>query len=134
MKEDIKPPKVEDVAIAIVREANDKGEPGWMVYFVSMRDHLIEGVLVGSNGYGNDQDEPTRTSELRHSLNEVPAMSFAKVEPIMEDVFHLFNQYWVSFFYDGKMYDKKYVFVPDAISEKNLVQVPVLLKMGVMIR
>ena len=61
-------------------------------------------------------------------------MSFAKVEPIMEDVFHLFNQYWVSFFYDGKMYDKKYVFVPDAISEKNLVQVPVLLKMGVMIR
>ena len=91
MKEDIKPPKVEDVAIAIVREANDKGELGWMVYFVSMRDHLIEGVLVRSNGYSNDRDEPTRTSELRHSLNEVPAMSFAKVEPIMEDVFHLFN-------------------------------------------
>lgn len=134
MKEDIQPPKVEDVAVAIVKEPNAEGETGWMVYFINMKDHLIESVLVRSNGYGKDGDEKIKTSELRHFLKDVPAMTCAKVEPIKQDVFHLSNQYWVSFFYDGKMYDKKFVFVPDAISEKNLVKVPIVFKMGVMIR
>lgn len=134
MKEDIQPPKVEDVAVAIVRELNPEGEMVWQVYFLNMRDHLIEGVLVRSNGYGTKGDEKIKTSELRHFLDEMPAMTFQKVEPIMEEVLHLTNQYWISFFYDGKMYDKKYVFVPDAISEKNAVNVPLLNKPGVMIR
>ena len=134
MKEDIQPPKVEDVAVAIVKESNDHGEMGWMVYFVNMRDHQINSVLVRSNGYGKDGDETIKTSELRHFLQDVPAMTCVKVETIVEDVFHLSNQYWVSFFLDGKMYDKKYVFVPDAISEKNLVKVPIVFKMGVMIK
>jgi hypothetical protein len=134
MREDIKPPKVEDVAMAIVKETNEEGESGWMVYFVNMRDHQIDSVLVRSNGYGKDGDETIKTSELRHFLRDVPAMTCVKVETIVEEVFHLSNQYWVSFFYDGKMYDKKYVFVPDAISDKNLVKVPIVFQMGVMIQ
>ena len=45
---------------------------------------------------------------------------YALVEPIDESVFHLNNEYWVSFFIDGQLYDKKYIFVPESIIQENL--------------
>ena len=134
MKEDIKSPKVEDVAVAIVKEENEEGAAGWMVYFINMREYDLETVLVRSNGYGEHEGEKIKTSELRHSLDKVKAESAVKVETIVEDVFGITNQYWISFFHDARMYDKKYVFVPGSIDEKNLIKVPIVEKMGVMIK
>jgi len=44
----------------------------------------------------------------------------ALIEPIDPSVFHLTNEYWVSYFIDGRIFDKKFIFVPDTITEKNL--------------
>jgi len=43
-----------------------------------------------------------------------------QVETIMPDVFHLNNEYWVSFYVESKIFDKKFIFVPDSIVEENL--------------
>jgi len=75
-----------------------------------------------------------RTTTLRYMLDEIPPHSFAKIEPIVEDVFGINNEYWVSFYLDSKMYDKKYVFLAESIREENFTLVPVLNKKGVMIR
>jgi hypothetical protein len=134
MKEDINPPKVDDIAIAVVRETAEDGESGWFAYFLNLRPHDLEGVLVRSNGYGLKGTEKIKTTELRHFLDKVPRMSSVKIEPIVEGVFSLSNQFWISFFHDNQILDRKVVFVPGSIDERNFVTVPILNVPGVLIK
>jgi hypothetical protein len=71
---------------------------------------------------------------LRHFYEEIPDLEFTRVEPIMENTFGMTNEYWVSFYIDGQVYDKKYVFLPESITEKNFTMIPLLNVAGVMIR
>jgi hypothetical protein len=57
----------------------------------------------------------------------------AKIEPIMEDVFGLANEYWISFWVDDVMYDKKYVFLPETVSSTKMKLIPQLGLKGVML-
>ena len=134
MKKDIQPPKVEDIAMAVVREKDELNNDEWTVYLINLKNVKLEGTLVSSKGYGKKEDREVKTSVLRHFLDEVAAKSYHKVEQIIEDVFSLSNEYWVSFWVDGKMYDKKYVFLPETIQESNFTTVPLLEARGVMIR
>jgi len=133
MKKDIESPTVTEVGVAILEEKNELGEQVWNSYLINLKDHTIEGVLVSSKGYGELNGEKRETSMLRHFLDEVPAESFKKIEPLTEDVFALSNEYWVSFFEEGKMYDKKYIFVAEAIREENFTDIPFIKKKGVLI-
>jgi len=117
MKKDIKIPEVKDIAMAVVREKNDLGEKVWNVYLLNLKDEEIYGVLVSSKGYGEKDGEKVKTSILRHFLDRVPAKSYAKVEPIMENLFGLNNEFCVSFYVKGIIHDKKYIFLPETIQE-----------------
>ncbi len=64
--------------------------------------------------------EKQRTSTLRHFLETVPGNSAALIEPIDPAIFHLNNEYWVSYYIGRQIFDKKFVFVPDAIREENI--------------
>ena len=44
----------------------------------------------------------------------------------MEDVFGLANEYWVSFWVNDDMYDKKFVFLPETISKDKMKLIPEL--------
>lgn len=133
MIKDIYHPEVTDIAMAVVREENE-GELGWYVYLLNLKNVAIEGVLVSSVGYGEVEGENIRTSTLRHFLDVVAPQSFLKVEPIIENVFSLSNEYWLSFYIDNLMYDKKFIFLPETIHEENFTQIPLLGIKGVMIR
>lgn len=134
MKKDIAPPTVEDIAVAVVRELNDLDELEWNVYLINFKKEKIEGVLVTSHGYGRLKNEEVKTSTLRHFLDEVSPKSFVKFEPMIETLFGLNNEYWVSFYINKVMYDKKYIFLPETIKEENLILIPYINKKGVMIK
>lgn len=133
MLKDIPNYKVEDVALAVVQEKNEKKENIWNVYLINLKGKKIESVLVTSKGYGSIDGEEVKTSTLRHFLEDVPGHTFAKVEPIIDNLFGIHNEYWISFFLDGVMYDKKYVFLAESIKEEHLVSIPLMHKKGVMI-
>lgn len=133
MRKDIEQPKVEHVGVAIVPEVNVAGSTEWNVYLINLLNNGIEGVLVSSKGYGEIGGKKKETSQLRHSLGAIQKKSVAKVEPIMEDLFGLTNQYWVSYFLNEKMYDKKFVFVAGSITNENLTLVPIINKKGILI-
>ena len=121
MREGLTGPKVEKVAVAIVEETNELNETMYYAYLVNLRDDIMEGIIINSTGYGENVNtgEKIRTSTLRHSLEVLLPNEAAKIEPIMEEVFGLANEYWVSFWINDTMYDKKFVFVPESISEKK---------------
>ncbi len=127
MKKDINPSKVENIAVAIVKEKNEDGNEVWNSYLLNLNDYNIDTVLVSTKGYSASK----KTSVLRHFLDEIPAKSFKKIEPLIEDVFALTNEFWVSYNHNNEMLDKKYIFVPDSISEKMLTNVPLINKKGI---
>ncbi len=135
MREDLMGPKVEDVGVAVVQDTNEVGEKIYNVYLLNLREDIIEGIIITSKGYGINANtgEKVETSMLRHSLELLLPQEAAKIEPIMEEVFGLANEYWVSFYLDSTMYDKKFVFLPETISEGNMKMIPVLGAKGVMI-
>jgi len=134
MKKDIKPPVVTDIAVAIVHEAGEDGVMVWNSYLLNMKSETIEGVLVSTKGYGKKAKETVKTSMLRHFLNIMKPGSFAKIEPIVEDLVGLSNEFWVSFYLNKVMHDKKYVFMAESIKEQNLIDIPLINKKGVMIK
>jgi len=133
MRKDIHPPKVEGIAMAVVRESDEEGEDGWHVYLINRTDQTIENVLIRSRGYGELDGEPRKTSEMRHFLDTLAPKSWARVELIVEDVFALSNQYWLSYYVGAKLFDKKYIFLAGSIEESNFTTIPLMDKRGVMI-
>jgi hypothetical protein len=133
MMRDIKQPEVKDIAVAVVPEATDGGEKEWNVYLLNLKSEPIEGVLVSSKGYGELNGEQVKTSMLRHFLDVMEPKSFQKIEPIMENVFQLNNEFWVSFYIGQVMYDKKFIFLPETIQDAFFTAVPLIGKKGVMI-
>lgn len=134
MKKDIAPPTVEDIAVAVIKETNELNESEWNVYLINLKKEKIEGVLVSAHGYGFHNGEEVKTSTLRHFLDEVGPRSFVKFEPILETLFGLNNEFWLSFYINKVMYDKKYIFLPETIKEENFILVPLVNKKGVMIK
>ncbi len=133
MKEDIDIPKVENVAVAVVKEVLVTGEEDWNVYLINLKNEPISNVLITSKGYGSKGGVKKETSVLRHFIDELKPNHAAKIEPIQTDVFELTNEYWVSFYIGKKIYDKRYIYVAETISEKNFTTIPVIQKPGVLI-
>lgn len=136
MKEGILGPKVEGVAFAVVQDVNEINEFIYNVYLLNLRDDIMEGIIITSKGYGENLEtgEKIKTSTLRHCLELLLPDEAAKIEPIMPDVFHIANEYWISFWVNEVMYDKKFVFLPGVITEENMVEIPLLNKKGVLIK
>ena len=128
MKKDIDFPKVEDVYLTVVKGDDDL----WQVYMLNRNINMLENVMVTSKGYGRKNGKEQKTSVLRHMIPKLQSGEYALIEPIDPGVFHLNNEYWVSFFIGNLLYDKKYIFVPDSIVEENLIYITELGRKGVL--
>lgn len=129
MINDIDFPEVKNVTIAVVKE---NLEEAWKVYLINKNQYPIENTLVSSKGYGEKEGEKQKTSVLRHFLQTVPAKDTALIESIDPAVFHLNNEYWVSYYVGNKIYDKRFIFVPEAICEDNLTFIKELEREGIL--
>lgn len=119
MIKDIQIPEVKNVTLAVARKKSPGEADEWKVYLINTNENPLENTLVSSKGYGEKDGEQQKTSILRHFLETVMPNSFALIEPIDPHVFHLTNEYWVSYYIGNQIYDKRFVFVPDSIREEN---------------
>lgn len=132
MKKDIEFEKVQHVSIAITKSTNLQDGVEWQVYIINYNDFPIDTVLISSRGYGTIDGEEKKTSTLRHMIPQIGGCEFELVEPIDSAVFSLTNEFWVSFYIDGVIRDKKFVFLPDSIREDHLQLIPWINKQGVL--
>lgn len=135
MREELMGPIVENVRVVAVPEINEENATQYYIYLLNLREDIMEGIIITSKGYGINETtgEKIKTSTLRHCLEVLLPNEAAKIEPIMEDVFGLTNEYWVSFWADDIMYDKKFIFLPETICEANLKDIPKLGVKGIMV-
>jgi hypothetical protein len=135
MREELLGPKVEKVGVAIIEQIDEEGNTMYYAYLLNLRDDIMEGIIITSTGYGENVNtgEKIKTSTLRHSLEVLLPQEAAKIEPIMEDVFALSNEYWVSFWVNDVMYDKKFIFLPETITKDKMKPIPLLGEKGIII-
>ena len=135
MKKDIIIPEVENVFLAAVQEwSDDFMEKVWYAYLVNDSDFNLEGVMVVSKAFGTIDGEMKKTSLLRHAFVEIPAVSVVKIEMIEKSVLTLNNEFMVTYFIDGTLYDKKFIFKANSINETEMEEVPILFVDGVIVR
>lgn len=125
-------PKVEGIELAVVLE-NDT--PEYAVYLHNAKEDIIEGIIITSVGYGENPatGEKIKTATLRHSLEVMLPNEVAKIELIVPEVFGLYNEYWVSFWINEELYDKKFLFLPDVINANKLIMLESFGKLGVLL-
>ncbi|MDG2227178.1 MAG: hypothetical protein P8L20_05545 [Flavobacteriales bacterium] len=133
MKKDIHVPKVEGIGVAIIKDT-EEGDEIWNVYLINYKEEPINNVLISSKGYGTLNQKKVNTSTLRHFFDVIKGQSYQLIEPISEDVFGLSNEYFVTFYIDNIIYDKKFVFVPDTIKDDHFTKVRIIQKDGVLIK
>ena len=133
MIKDIPFRKVEDIAVAVAPK-KDNGNEVWMVYLINMKDQAITGVLVNSRGYGLKDGKHVTTSSLRQFFEKIDGQNYVALEILPDELVGIANQFWISFWQDGIMYDKKYVFVTESIVKDNFTTIPLLNERGVMIQ
>ncbi|MDT0538543.1 MULTISPECIES: hypothetical protein [Croceitalea] len=128
MKKDIEIPIVKDVYVAVAHEWNKEFlSKDWNAYIINNRNTSIEMALVVSKGYEGD----VKTSTMRYAFGEVKAKGFEKIEMITEDILSLNNEFYLTYYADNKLYEKRFVFEKNTVSENNLVRIPLLEMEGV---
>jgi hypothetical protein len=132
MLKDIKREEIEDIAIAVVPSVEDNSV--WEVYMINLKEEGLENVIVASKGYGLYKGEEVKTSVLRHYLGSFQPLDIRLIEPIQKEMFGLNNEYWVSFYIGQNIFDKKFIFLPESITEDNFIRIPFIDRPGVMIR
>ena len=134
MKSDIPLRKVENLAMAVVPRNDDINDEFWDVYIINLKDQAIKSVLVNSKGYGTIDGSERETATFRHFFEEIAPKTATQVEAIIQKVFQLTNEFWVSFSHDNYLYDKKYVFVRGLQDETLFTDIPLIDRRGIMIK
>ena len=128
MKKDIEIPIAKDVHVAIVHEWNEEFlSKEWNTYVLNNRTTQIDMVLIVSKGY----DEERKTSTMRHAIGVVEAKSYAKIEMLQEELFALNNEFFVTYYADNKIYEKRFLFEKNSINENVLSNIPLIEKEGI---
>ncbi|MBT8300401.1 MAG: hypothetical protein KJO63_03665, partial [Maribacter sp.] len=117
------------VYIVLVHDWNDELKTNeWNAYILNDGKIPIELVFVVSKGIlGN-----TKTSTMRHSMEALKPKSFQKLEFVQKEVLELNNEFYLTYYANGKLHEKRYLFKKGSISEEQLTQIPLLDKLGIL--
>ena len=123
-------PKAEGVTMAAVPLKDGT----WDIYVINEKDLAIDTVLLTSRGYSLQSKEPVRTSTIRRKLPDLEPNAWVKVEMIPAELTDLSNDFWLSYFCDGKLYDRKYIFLEGVLDPALATDVEQLKKKAVVIK
>lgn len=132
MKADIPYPQVSGVFLALVFEP-DFPETPYTAYLINENNKELKNAMVVSLGYGDVQGEKVKTSTLRHFYDSIDAQGYQRIEPISAEAFSLTNEYWVSYFIEEQVYDKKFMVLPGTVELGFERELPILGRKGILI-
>lgn len=129
MKKDIEIPVAKDVYVAVIREWNEEFlSKDWNAYLINNRSDTIEMTIVVSKGFDGDK----KTSTMRHGIGVLGPKSFKKIELLQEEVLALNNEFFVTFFAENKLFEKRCLFPKHTINENQLRTIPIIDKEGIL--
>ncbi len=132
MRKDIIIPEVENVYIVAIKEWNeDFGENSWYAYILNNSSEKLEMAMVVSHASGIINNEERKTGNFRHMFNEVLPETAVKVELLENNVLQLNNYFMLTYFQNGKLYEKNFTFEANSIKDDNTTELQSINRIGV---
>lgn len=129
MKKDIEIPIVKDIHVALILEWNDEFKNNeWNAYLLNDGPTRIDLVFVVSKGYHKD----IKTATMRHSMEALESKSFQKIEFVQDEVLKLNNEFFVTYYLEGVLFEKRFLFKKDSVRKEALTQIPLLHQRGIL--
>ena len=133
MKKDIIIPEVENVYVVAIKEWNeDFGENSWYAYLLNDTSEKLEMAMVVSNASGVLNNEERKTGYFRHAFKEVLPETAIKIELLENNVLQLNNHFMLTYFLNGKLYDKNFTFEANTIKDENNIELHTINRNGVL--
>lgn len=135
MKKDIVIPQSEHVSVAAIYEWDDDFQDHvWSAYLVNENDAPLEMAIVISRAFGFINGEERKTSVFRHVLHEVPACGYRRLEMLDKNVLPLNNEFVLTYFLNGVLYDKTFVFEANILQQEHDTMIASIGKKGILAR
>ena len=135
MKKDIEIPKSEHVFVAAINEWNDDFQENcWYAYLVNENDSPLEMAIIVSRAFGTIEGEQRKTGMFRHVFAEVAANGAIKVELLENNVLQLNNEFVVTYFLNGVLYDKTFLFRTNTININAMSDILSIDRKGVVVK
>lgn len=132
MRKDIIIPEVENVYIVAIKEWNeDFGENSWYAYILNNNSEKLEMAMVVSNATGIINNEERATGSFRHMFNEVLPETAVKVELLENNVLQLNNHFMLTYFLNGRLFEKNFTFEANSIKDENNTELHKINRFGV---
>jgi len=129
LKKDIEIYVAKDVYIALVHEWNDEFlTKEWNAYILNDGSTPIRLVFVVSKGFHGD----IKTATMRHSMETLGGKSYEKLEFVQKEVLDLTNEFYVTYYLNGKLYEKRFIFQKGSVTAQKLTEIPLLDKSGIL--
>lgn len=120
MRKDIEIPVVSNVEVAAVLEWNEEFlQECWYAYIFNNTLHDLEAVMIVSQAKGFIDGKEKQSSLFRHAFAKLAPKECQKIELLDEALFQLDNTFMVTFFSEGKLYDKTFLISANTISKDN---------------
>lgn len=121
MKKDIEIPQANGVGVAIALEQNlETGNEEWFAHLINRRAADIEMIVIVSQGFNETQT----TSLFRRRIDKLAAGQSTKFELMQPEVFALDNRFQLTFFENGKLYDREFLFERNIINKDVIATIP----------
>jgi hypothetical protein len=130
---DIEIPTQLHIGVAIVKELNNQLEEVWNCYFINFSAHNISNVMITCKGYGELNGRHCETSVTRYFMGDIAQQDFKKIEPIDPALFELNNEYFVTYYHNQQLIEKKIVFTANTIFEDLFIEIELIKKKGILI-
>lgn len=123
MKSDIEIPSADGVSIVFVPEKDKTGKRIYSVGVLNMRNNPISQVIINARGSGRIKGVEKHTDSIRFMIQDLPVGAFKAFEILVRNSTELTNEYRISFFENGILYDKKVTVPPKYVSlqKKQLI-------------
>ena len=125
--------KASGIAIAAIVQDEGMPEETWSVHIINLNDFPLENVLINSFGFGSIDGEEIKTSQFRHYIEQIRGNSSQQIELISNEVFHLNNQYMVTYYLDKNIFDKKFIFESYSLDKSKIHPIDDLNAKGVLL-
>lgn len=135
MKKDIEIPQSEHVFIAAINEWNeDFQENTWYAYLVNENNLPLEMAIIVTKAFGVINGEQRKTGMFRHVFAEVPANGAIKIELLENNVLQLNNEFVVTYFLNGVLFDKTFLFRTNTINIHATTDIISINRKGVIVK
>lgn len=134
MRKDFEIPSSEGICIAMIPKQDGDGKKVWSVGLYNERPDTVFNVIINAQGSGHIKGKEKHTDKVRFLIDSLDPGAFHPFEILLRESTELTNTYWVSFFSNNELCDRKIIVPPRYVMGQKKERIGMSKLVGVVAR